>query len=55
LREVPLDTKNLNAEQLAVRKKISGVIDLMMQEPMSFSARIEVDAFGLPVKNSKTQ
>lgn len=49
LREVPLDLGELSGEARAARQKLQGAIDLMMQEPMSEYARVEVDGFGNPI------
>ena len=50
LREVPLDLENLTAEAKVAREKLGSAIKKMMQPPMSEAARIEVDAFGNPVR-----
>jgi arylsulfatase A len=54
LREVALDLHQLNNEQKKARYKLSAAITQMMRDPMSKAARIEVDAFGEPVKAFNT-
>ncbi|MEK6236161.1 MAG: sulfatase-like hydrolase/transferase, partial [Planctomycetales bacterium] len=49
LRETPLDLANLSPKQEAARRKLQAAIKQMMQPPLSPSARVEVDAYGVPV------
>jgi arylsulfatase A len=49
MREEALDLENLSPEAAAAREKLQGVIEGMMQPPMSTAAKVEVDAFGDPL------
>ena len=51
LREVPLDLQKLTPGAIAARTKLEEAIDQMMQQPISPTAQIEVDAYGKPIAN----
>ena len=50
MREVPLDLDALDDQAKAAQAKLRGVIDEVMQPPLSGAAKTEVDAFGNPVE-----
>ena len=50
VREVELNTEVLSPRALAARRKLQGAIGAMMRPPISPHAKIEVDAYGNPVK-----
>ena len=49
-RETPIDPKTMTAKAAAAKKKLQAAINSTMQPPLSTTARIEVDAYGNPVK-----